>query len=82
MKCDHAKQQLVNARCGLDFGQPIERAGRGAHLTGRDLQVARGCGQVPVAEEQLNSAQIGTRFEQMSCESVAQRVWSDGFFDP
>ena len=50
-------------RWRLDLGQPVERAGRGAHRAGRDLQVARGRGQAAVAQQKLNGAQIGAGFQ-------------------
>lgn len=62
----------------LALGQQVQRAGGGAHGGGRDLQVARGGGQAAMAQQQLNRAHVGARFQQMRCERMAQRVPGDG----
>ena len=46
-------------------------------MPARQVQVDRGVLQVAMAEQQLNGAQIGAGFEQVSGEAVAQGVGVD-----
>ena len=39
------------------------------------MQVDGGFFQIVMPQQQLNGAQVGTGFEQVSCETMAQRVW-------
>src|ERR1700687_4854277 len=55
----------------------VRRAGSGAYLAGGDAEVAgRGC-QAAVAEQQLNRADVGSRFQQMDGKRVAHRMRAD-----
>ena len=45
--------------------QQVKRAGSGAYLAGGDPQVAGGGCQAAVAEQELNRADVGSRFQQM-----------------
>src|SRR6202022_1862696 len=59
----------------------VERAGGGKARGRRNLQVSGGGAQATMAKEQLNSAQIGARFEEVNREGMAQRMRADGFGD-
>ena len=52
------------ARCP-DMGQKIQGALRGADRLGGDLQVARGGREAAMPQQQLDRAQIGTRFQEV-----------------
>ena len=41
----------------------------------RQLRITLGCGQSLVAEQFLNGSQVGTFFQHVRAESVAQGVW-------
>jgi hypothetical protein len=46
------------------------------------VQVNRGLFQIVVTEEHLDGAQVGTRFEQMSGETMPQSVGVNTFVEP
>src|SRR5580693_2446777 len=71
---------------GCDFRGPehaklVERAGHGAHRSGRDLGVEGGVVQLRVPEQDLDDADINTVLQEMGGETVAQRVRSDPLGD-
>ena len=43
-------------------------------MTFGEMQVEGGFFQIVVSQQQLNRAQVGTGFEQVGCETMAQRV--------
>ena len=64
-----------------DDGQRFQRTGRGANLARGDHQVLRRGAQVTMTEQQLDGAQIGSGFEEMHRERVAQCVRGDRLAD-
>ena len=52
----------------------IERACRCAEMLLREVEINGGLFEVTMPEQNLDGAQIGTRFEQVGREAVAQRV--------
>src|SRR6201985_941410 len=66
---------------GLEHAELVERAGYGAHRSGRDLGVEGGIVQLRVPEQDLDDADINTVLQEMGCETVAQRVRSDPLGD-
>src|SRR5208282_2121414 len=61
--------------------QRIQGTGGRVKMTPRKMQVDGGLFQIAMAQQDLNSAQIRARFEQMRGETVAQRVWVDDFLE-
>ena len=55
--------------------QQIERTGGGTHLARGDTQVPSRGGQTAMAEQQLNGTNVGSGFQQMHCEGVAEGVF-------
>ena len=53
----------------------IERAGRCAEMPLRQMQVDCGDLEVSMAEQYLDSAQIGAGFKKMCSEAMSQSVW-------
>lgn len=47
----------------------------------REVQVDGGLFQIPMAQQDLDGAEICTCFQEMSGEAVAQRVWVHVFLD-
>src|SRR5271154_2859519 len=66
---------------GREHAKLVERAGHGAHRSGRDLGVEGGVVQLRVPEQDLDDADIDAVFQQMGRETVAQRVRSDPLGD-
>jgi hypothetical protein len=50
--------------------EQIKRAGGGAHLGGGNAQIAGGGSQAAMAEQELNSTDVGTLFEEVNCKCV------------
>ena len=48
----------------------VQGASRGPHMALRQMDVNHGFAQVGVAEQQLDGAQVGSGFEEMSGEAV------------
>src|SRR3954467_13806757 len=70
---------------GPEHAELVERAGHGAHRSGRDLGVEGGIVQLRVPEQDLDDADINTVLQEMGCETVAQRVGvptPSGFLSP
>src|SRR3954454_7056075 len=67
---------------GLEHPKLVERAGHGAHRSGRDLGVEGGVLQLRMPEQDLNDADIHAVLEEMGREAVAQRVRPDPLADP
>src|ERR1700758_3437005 len=65
----------------LEHAKLVERAGHGAHRSGRDLGVEGGVVQLRVPKQDLDDADIDTVFEKMGGETVAQRVRSNPLCD-
>src|SRR5208337_4033369 len=61
--------------------QRIQGTGGRVKMTPRKMQVDGGLFQIAMAQQDLNGAEIGTRFEQMSGEAVAQRVRMNSFLE-
>ena len=61
--------------------QRVQRAGGRVKMALRKMQIDGGLFQIAVAQQDLNGAQIGACFEQMSGEAVTQRVAMDLFLD-
>ena len=53
-------------------GQCIQRTAGGAEMATRQMQIDRRFLQVTMSQQHLNGAQVGSGFEQMSGETVAQ----------
>src|SRR5580698_8524503 len=66
---------------GPEYAELVERAGHGAHRSGRDLGVEGGVVQLRVPEQHLDDADIDAVLEEMGGETVPQRVRSDPFGD-
>src|ERR1017187_2415460 len=58
-------------------GSEIQRAGGGSEMHLRHGQVAARGFQIRMAEQKVNGAQVGTRFEEMRGEAMAKRVRMD-----
>ena len=56
---------------GICFVSTIERAAHAAGSAVENVGVPHGCGDVPVAEQLLDGADIGAGLEQMGGERVA-----------
>jgi hypothetical protein len=52
------------------MGEQIKRAGGGAHLAGGNAQIAGGGSQAAMAEQELNSTDVGTLFEEVNGKCV------------
>src|ERR1700736_4658802 len=50
-------------------------------MLGRQMQVDEGELQAGMSEQKLNGAEIGTSFQQVSCATVSQRMWTEMFRD-
>src|SRR5208282_4107845 len=61
--------------------QRIQRTRGSVQVALRKMQVDGGLFQIAMAQQDLNGAEIGTRFEQMSGEAVAQRVRMNSFLE-
>ena len=61
--------------------QRVQRAGGRVKMALRKMQIDGGLFQIAVAQQDLNGAQIGACFEQISGEAVTQRVGMDLFLD-
>jgi len=64
-----------------DDVQRLQRTGGGADRAGGDHEILSRGAQIPVTEQQLDGAEIGTGFQQMNGEGVAQRVRRNRFID-
>lgn len=73
---------LRSYRFGFDgnrMREQIKRAGGGAYLGGGNAQIA-GCGsQAAMAEQELNSTDVGALLEKVNGKCVPQRMRRDGF---
>jgi hypothetical protein len=61
--------------------EQIKRAGGGAHLGGGNAQIAGGGSQAAMAEQELNSTDVGALLEKVNGKCVPQRMRRDGFGD-
>src|SRR5664279_1795071 len=61
--------------------QVVERADSGGHHLWAHLGVTRGGLDAAVAEQDLNDAQVGTVFQKVGAETMAQGVDGDAFAD-
>ena len=52
----------------------VQGASGGAEMAFGKMQVEGGFFQIVMPQQQLNRAQVGTGFEQVGCETMAQRV--------
>src|SRR3954469_15695585 len=66
---------------GLEHAELIERAGYGAHRSGRDLGVEGGVVQLRVAEQDLDDADVAAVLKQAGGEAVPERVRPDPLGD-
>src|ERR1700689_4771785 len=66
---------------GAEHAEFVERAGHGAHRSGRDLGVEGGVVQLRVPEQDLDDADIDAVLEEMGGETVPQCVRSDPLGD-
>src|ERR1017187_2869000 len=60
----------------------VQGAGRGPHMALRQEDVNHGFAQVGMAEQQLDGAQVGAGFEQMSGEAMSKSVGMQRLVDP
>ena len=67
---------------GAGHVQLLERIRRRVQVPSREVEIHRRVRQVGVAEQQLNRAQVGARFQEMRRVRVPQRVRRDAFVDP
>ena len=58
-------------RRGAGLWEPVERAGGRTDLERGQAQIARGGFETPMAESQLNGADVGAGFQEMDGERVA-----------
>ena len=63
---NRTRQQIQWARCR-------------AHFAGRDVQIFCGSGQAAMAEQELNLANVGARFKQVTCKGMAHGMRCDRF---
>ena len=61
--------------------QQVQRTGGGADLAGGDPKIAGRGGQASVSQQKLDGADIGTGFQQVDGEGVAQRMRRDRLAD-
>jgi len=54
--------------------QRVQRTGGGAEMAAGKAEVECGLFQIVVTEQHPDGAQVGTRFEQMSCRTMSKRV--------
>jgi hypothetical protein len=66
---------------GPEHAKLVERAGHGAHRSGRDLGVEGGVVQLRVPEQDLDDADINAVLEQVGGKTVPQRVRPDPLGD-
>src|SRR6202167_2447072 len=66
---------------GPEHAELVERAGHGAHRSGRDLGVEGGVVQLRVPEQDLDDADIDAVLEEMGRETVPQCARSDPLGD-
>lgn len=69
---ERGHDRRISVRRRLRQVQPVERAGRVADRGRRDLGIARRGRQVLMAEQHLDRADIGSGFEQVGSNAVAQ----------
>ena len=62
--------------------QLVKRNRRGVEVPSREVEIHRRVRQVGVAQQQLNRAHVGPRFQQMRRVRVPQRVRGDALVDP
>ena len=73
---------LRSYRFGFDgnrMREQIQRAGGGADLGGGNAQIAGGGSQAAMAEQELDSTDVGALLEKVNGKCVAQRMRRDGF---
>ena len=63
---NRARQQIQWARCR-------------AHFAGRDVQIFCGCLQAAMAEQELNLANVGAPFKQVTCKGMPHGMRCDRF---
>jgi hypothetical protein len=61
--------------------QLLKRIGRCVEVASREVEIHRRVRQVGVTEQELNRAQVRTRFQQMCGIGVPERVRRDAFVD-
>src|SRR5271154_4645472 len=66
---------------GAEHAEFVERAGHGAHRSGRDLGVEGGVVQLRVPEQDLDDADIDAVLQQVRREAMPQCVRSDPLDD-
>ena len=75
----------LQPRPGEDHGrrhlQLLQRIGRGLQVTPRQMEIDGRVREVGVAEQHLDRAQVGARFQQMRRVRVSQRVRADVLVD-
>src|SRR6267154_4335081 len=76
----------VLGRCGLDLQrnrarQQIQWARCGAHFAGSDAEIFCCGSQAAMAEEQLNSTNVGALLQQVNREGMTKRMRRDRFGD-
>src|SRR4051794_23530469 len=84
MSATSSEARTASAGCdlsGFEHAELVERAGYGAHRSGRDLGVEGGVLQLRVSEQDLDDADIHAVLEQVGGETVAQRVRPDPLAD-
>ena len=59
----------------------VQRVGNGLQVSAGKVQVDHRVFQLYVAEQQLNGAQVGACFQQVSCIGVSKQVGVNAFFD-
>src|ERR1700674_1765489 len=60
----------------------VQRTRGGVEVSLGEMEIDRRLFQITMAQQHLNSAQIRTRLQQMSCEAVAQGMRMDFLVDP
>ena len=55
----------------------VERAGSRTQVLAREVQIDRGLFEIAMSEQDLNGAEVGTRFEQVRREAVPMRMRMD-----
>src|SRR5258708_28583579 len=66
---------------GAGQSETVQGIADGLQVPLRQMQILGRGFQIPVPEQNLDGAQIGARFQQVGCPTVAQGVWGDAFVD-
>lgn len=62
--------------------QLLERVGRRMEVPSREMEIHRRVRQIGVTQQELNSAQVSARFQEMRGVRVSQRMRRDALVDP